>query len=105
MLHRYLTESQAPATGVANRRADLIRALAASVSRSRGGDWVTSEASRVWATSAICSTAVSKAASFALEGRVKPLIFRTNCSEASRISSSVTGGAKLKSGLMFLHMG
>jgi len=35
---------------------------------------------------------------------VKPLIFLTNWSEAARISSEVTGGSKLKSGLMFLHI-
>ena len=35
---------------------------------------------------------------------MKPLSFRTNCSEASRISSSVTGGSKLKRVLIFRHM-
>jgi hypothetical protein len=29
---------------------------------------------------------------------------RTNCSDAALISSSVTGGSKLKSGFMFLHI-
>jgi hypothetical protein len=50
------------------------------------------------------STAALNAASFAEEGLVNPLILRTNCSEAARISSSVAGGSKLKSGLMFLHI-
>jgi hypothetical protein len=36
---------------------------------------------------------------------LKPLIFLTNCSEAARTSSSVTGGSKLKSVLIFLHIG
>jgi hypothetical protein len=29
---------------------------------------------------------------------------RTNCSDAARTSSSVVGGSKLKSGLMFRHI-
>src|SRR5580704_4080395 len=44
------------------------------------------------------------AASLAFDGLLKPLIFLTNCSEAARTSSGVTGGSKLKSVLMFLHM-
>jgi len=40
----------------------------------------------------------------ALEGLLKPLIFRTNWREALRISWSVTGGSKLKRFLMFRHM-
>jgi hypothetical protein len=55
-------------------------------------------------TSAISSTAVRNARSFACEGLVNPVIFRTNWSDAARTSSEVTGGSKLKSGLMFLHM-
>ncbi len=51
------------------------------------------------------STAALKAASFALEGMLKPLIFLTNCNDAARISSPVAGGSKLKSGRMFLHIG
>jgi hypothetical protein len=50
------------------------------------------------------STAAVKAASFALDGLLKPLTFRTNWSAAARISSSVTGGSVLKSGLMFRHI-
>src|SRR4051812_20335181 len=38
------------------------------------------------------------------EGAVKPLILRTNCSDAARISSSVAGGSKLNRVLMFRHM-
>jgi hypothetical protein len=44
------------------------------------------------------------ASSFAFDGLVKPLIFLTNCTDAARTSSSVTGGSKLNSGLMFRHM-
>jgi len=35
---------------------------------------------------------------------VKATIFLTNCSEAARTSSSVTGGSKLKRVLMFRHI-
>ena len=54
-------------------------------------------------TPATSSTAARNGASLAFDGLVNPLIFRTNCSEAARTSSSVTGGSKLKSVLMFLH--
>ena len=54
--------------------------------------------------SAISSTAAMNAASFAFEGLANPLIFRTNWSEAARTSLSLTGGSKLKSILMFLHI-
>ncbi len=64
---------------------------------------VSSERRRRLAESAI-SLAVLNAASFAFEGLLNPLILRTNCSEAARTSSSVTGGSKLKSTRMFLHM-
>src|SRR5918994_5716649 len=50
------------------------------------------------------STAPSKAASFFLDGLLKPVTFLTYCSEAASISSSVAGGSKLKSVLMFLHI-
>jgi hypothetical protein len=53
---------------------------------------------------AISSTAAANKPSFAFDGLLKPLIFRTNWSEAARISSSVTGGSKLKRVLIFLHM-
>src|SRR5262245_32073637 len=87
-----------------NRSSDLARAFAASTSRERGGALVTSEASSCRAASATSSTARSKAAWFALEGRVKPLNLRTNCREDARISSSVAGGLKLWSVLMLRHM-
>ena len=51
----------------------------------------------------ISSTALANAASFAFEGFEKPLILRTNCSEAAWISSRVAAGLKLKRVLMFLH--
>src|SRR5262249_26723132 len=50
------------------------------------------------------SSIPKNAASFALEGVLKPLIFLTNCSEAAWISASVTGGSKLNRVLMFLHI-
>jgi hypothetical protein len=88
-----------------NRSADRAFALAASSSRLLGGAVVSSEWRRRVQTAATSSMAVLKEASLALEGLLKPLIFRTNCREASRISASVTGGSKLKRFLMFLHMG
>jgi hypothetical protein len=51
------------------------------------------------------STAARNEASFAFDGLLNPVIFLTNWIEADRISSAVTGGSKLKRGLMFLHMG
>src|SRR5205814_6960056 len=87
-----------------NLTAARARARAASVSRSRGAAVVTSERISTRAAAATSSTAWSKAASFAFDGTLNPLSLRTNCSEASRISSSVAGGSKLNSVLMFLHM-
>jgi hypothetical protein len=80
------------------------RALAASDSRFFGAAVVSSDASSRVAQAAISSMAAAKAASFAFDGLANPLIFRTNCSDAARTSSDVTGGSKLKSGRMFLHM-
>src|SRR6266446_3731791 len=48
--------------------------------------------------------AARNATSLTFDGLLKPLTFLTNCRAAARISSSVTGGAKLKRVLMFLHM-
>jgi hypothetical protein len=50
------------------------------------------------------STALSNTASFAFDGLVEPLTFRTYWSAAARISSDVAAGSKLWSVLMFLHM-
>jgi hypothetical protein len=69
-----------------------------------GGTLVSNECRSLAETRAISSIAARKAASFALDGWLKPLIFRTNWSAAARISSLVTGGSKLKRGLMFLHI-
>src|SRR5436309_543122 len=80
-------------------------ALAASSSRFFGGALVSSELRSVLQTAAISSTAARNAASLAFDGLVKPLTLRTNCNEAARISSSVTGGSKLYSVLMFRHIG
>lgn len=53
---------------------------------------------------AMSSTARSNAKRLAFDGLSNPLSFRTNWSDAARISSSVAGGSKLKSVLMLLHM-
>ena len=63
------------------------------------------ESTSVRAAAATSSTARLNASSLAFDGLVKPLILRTNCSDAAWTSSSVTGGAKLKSGRMLRHMG
>src|SRR6266705_2000917 len=80
------------------------RARAASISRFRGPASVTSESNRFRAAAVISLTARSNAASLARDGFAKPESFLTNWSEASRISSSVAGGSKLNSVLMFRHM-
>src|SRR5882724_2755582 len=77
-------------------------AFAASSSRFFGGAVVSSERKRRIETPATSSMAARNGSSLALDGLVNPLIFRTNWSEAARTSSSVTGGSKLKSVLMFL---
>src|SRR4030095_9542488 len=82
----------------------LSLALAASTSRMRVGAWGRGEPIKISADAAMSSTARSNAASFALDGCVKPLSLRTNCSDASRISALVAGGSKLKSVFMLRHM-
>src|SRR5439155_20287195 len=58
-----------------------------------------------WRSIAVTSsTARLNTASFACEECVVPLNLRTNCSADARISSSVAGGAKFASVLMFLHI-
>src|SRR6476659_3836912 len=89
---------------LANRCAKRSRALAASTSRYLGGALVSKEARRLLEIAVIPSTAARKGASFAFDGLLKPLTFRTNCSEAARISSSVTGGEKLNRIFMFRHI-
>jgi hypothetical protein len=79
-------------------------ALASSSCRFFGGAVERRESSNRPEILAISSTAVVKAASFTLDGVLEPLIFRTNWSEAARISSSLAGGSKLNNGLIFLHM-
>src|SRR5262249_8460837 len=88
-----------------NRFSAAARRRSASRSRLRGGAVVTSSASRCSVAWAIAWTARSNAASFALEGLVEPLTFRTYWSAAAWISSSVTGGSKLWRVWMFRHMG
>jgi len=65
---------------------------------------VVSESTSVRAAAATSSTARLNASSFAFDGLVKPLIFLTNCSDAARTSSSVTGGSKLNSGRILRHI-
>src|SRR6266496_1985163 len=81
---------------IANRSAARAFALAASSSRFLAGAVVSSERRRRFDTAATSSTAAIKDASLAFEGLLKPVILRTNWSEAARTSSSVTGGSKLK---------
>ncbi len=87
------------------RTAARALALAASSSRFFGGALVSRERRRQPEMAAISSIAAWNEASLALDGLLKPLIFLTNCSEAARTSSGVTGGSKLKSVLIFRHMG
>ena len=87
-----------------NLSAARARALAASSVRFLGGAFVSSELRRLPEIAAISSTAARYAAPLAFDGLLKPLTFLTNCNEAARISSSVTGGWKLKSVLMLLHI-
>lgn len=92
-------------TQAPKRTAARARAFAASSSRFLGEAVVSSECSRRAEAAATSSTAVSNGASLAFEGLLKPQIFLTNCRDAARISSSVTGGSKLNKVLMFLHIG
>jgi hypothetical protein len=77
------------------RFADRVFAFNASVSRFRGGAFVTSDSRRWCATCATSSTARLNASSFARDGFVNPESFRTNWSDEARISSGVAGGLKL----------
>src|ERR1700760_2515317 len=89
---------------VPNLAAALALALAASSSRFLGGAVVSSERSSRFEMAVISLIAASNASSFTLEGLLKPVILRTNWSDAARVSSSVTGGSKLNRVLMFLHI-
>ena len=88
-----------------NHAEDLALAFAAATSRVRGSEVVTREWISMPAAADMSATSRSKAPLFDLDGTLNPLIFLTNCREASRISASVAGGWKLYSVLMFLHMG
>jgi hypothetical protein len=92
------------ATQSPNLAAARAFAFVASSSRFFGGAFVSSEWRKRLETEAISSTAARNASSFAFDGLLKPLIFLTNWSDEARISSVVTGGSKLNSVLMFLHM-
>src|SRR5688572_16781232 len=65
---------------------------------------MTSESTSRRATSVTSSTARLKTSSFAFDGRVVPLNFRTNCSAEARTSSSEAGGSKFASVFMLRHM-
>lgn len=79
-------------------------AFRASSSRFRGGALVRSEWIKRLAAAATSSTALLKASSFARDGRVAPLSFRTNWTAAARISSSLAGGSMFARDLIFLHI-
>jgi hypothetical protein len=79
-----------------NLSAERALAFAASSSRFFGGASVSSERRRRVEMPEISSIAARNEASLAFDGLLKPLIFLTNWREAARISSSVTGGSKLK---------
>src|SRR5437660_8644861 len=102
----FLEDVRADWTGTLARNlsADRVFALAASCSRFFGCAFVSRERRRLVETWAICSTAAENECSFAFDGWLNPLIFLTNCMEASRISSSVAGGSKLNRVLIFLHI-
>jgi hypothetical protein len=87
-----------------NRFAALSFAFRASTSRFLGGALIVNESTSLRATALTSATAALKAASLACDGFVDPLNLRTNCSAEAWISSSVAGGSKLASVLMFLHM-
>ena len=86
------------------RAAARTLALAASSSRFLAGAAVSRLASSRVALAAISSMALKNAVSLVFDGLWKPVIFLTNCSEAARTSSGLTGGSKLKSVLMFRHI-
>src|SRR5947199_10873923 len=87
-----------------NLVAERAFAFAISCSRVLGCAFVSSDRRRLVETCATSSTAARNDRSFAFDGRRNPLIFRTNCREASRICASVPGGSQLKGGLIFLHI-
>jgi hypothetical protein len=91
-------------TQARNRSAPRAFAFAASSSLLFGGALVSRERRSRVETPATSSIAARNAASLAFDGLLKPLIFLTYCSDAARISSSVTGGSKLKSIFMFRHI-
>jgi hypothetical protein len=96
--------SQSRYSASANRRSARARASAATVALSRGGEDVSSESTSRRATAKISSTDRFHCASLACDGFGNPLNFLTNCNAAARTSSSVAGGAKLKSVLILRHM-
>src|SRR5215831_599546 len=89
---------------LANRSAARALAFAASSCRFLGAPLVSSDPSSCAEILAMSLTAELKAASFIFDGLLNPVIFRTNWTDAARISSSVAGGSKLNSVLMFRHI-
>src|SRR5215467_1312156 len=98
------TPEDAIQAGRPNRAWERALALAASSSRFLGGAVVSIEYKRRRETIVTSSTAASNEASLALDGLANPVILRTNCKAATRTSSSVAGGAKLKRTLILRHI-
>src|SRR4051812_43553475 len=87
-----------------NRSFERSLAFSASISRSRAGACVCSDASSRWAAADTSATARSNASALACDGLLKPDSFLTNCSAEASISSSVAGGSKLIGVLMLRHI-
>src|SRR5690242_10278157 len=87
-----------------NRSRERSLAFSASISRSRVGALVCSDASNRRALSETSETARLNASALAWDGALNPDSFRTNCSAEAWISAWVAGGSKLNSVLMLRHM-
>src|SRR6476619_1390669 len=87
-----------------NLARDRSLAFSASISRSRAGALVCSDASRRRALSDTSETARLNASALACDGELKPESFRTNCNAEAWISACVAGGSKLNRVLMLRHM-
>src|SRR5690242_7442524 len=87
-----------------NRSRERSLAFSASISRSRAGALVWSDASNRRALSETSETARLNASALAWDGALNPDNFRTNCRAEAWISAWVAGGSKLNSVLMLRHM-
>src|SRR6478735_4828983 len=88
-----------------NLARDRSLAFSASISRSRAGALVCSDASKRRALSETSETARLNASALACDGELKPESLRTNCSAEAWISACVAGGSKLNRVLMLRHIG